>query len=330
MKNGAAGRTGWQPVANDKRQVANLSYERNLMSAIIIDGKATAAKVQEEVRKEAAELAATTGVTPHLSVILVGENPASQVYVRNKERTCGELGMSGEVIRMSAVSKQEEVAAVIDRLNADEKVHGILLQLPVPEGLDENALIQRISPGKDVDCLHPANVGRLALGLPGPEPCTPSGCVRLLKEYAIETRGRRAVVVGRSNIVGKPMALLLARKGEGGDCTVTIAHSRTPNLAAVVREADIVVAAIGRAMTITADMIKPGATVIDVGMNRVNDPSKKLGYRLAGDVDFEAVSEIAGAITPVPGGVGPMTIAMLMKNTLRQYKAALGNEKCKM
>jgi methylenetetrahydrofolate dehydrogenase (NADP+) / methenyltetrahydrofolate cyclohydrolase len=294
-----------------------------MMGARIIDGKATAAKVQEKVRAEAAELIAKTGVKPHLSVILVGEDPASQVYVRNKERTCIQLGMSSEVIRMPADSTQQAVEAEIDRLNADARVHGILLQLPVPKGLDEDALIERISPDKDVDGLHPLNAGRLVLDLAGPVPCTPAGCVQLLIEYGIETRGKKAVVVGRSNIVGKPMALLLARKGEGGDCTVTIAHSRTPDLAAVIREADIVVAAIGRPGMIRGEMIKPGATVIDVGISRVDDPAAKNGYRLSGDVDFASAVEVAGAITPVPGGVGPMTIAMLMRNTLVQYRRAL-------
>ncbi|MCX7049331.1 MAG: bifunctional methylenetetrahydrofolate dehydrogenase/methenyltetrahydrofolate cyclohydrolase FolD [Candidatus Sumerlaeota bacterium] len=294
------------------------------MSAIIMDGKAVAAKVQAEVRSEATAWMEKTGRKPHLSVILVGEDPGSTVYVRNKERTSIELGMSGEVMRMPATSAQAEVAAVIDRLNADEKVHGILLQLPVPKGLDENALIQRISPEKDVDGLHPLNAGRLMLGLPGPEPCTPAGCVRLLLEYGIPTSGKKAVIVGRSNIVGKPMALLLSRKGKGGDCTVTIAHSRTPDLAAVIRGADIVVAAIGRSRMITGEMIKPGATVIDVGINRVDDPNHPKGGYLTGDVDFASAKEVAGHISPVPGGVGPMTIAMLMRNTLEQYKKALG------
>jgi len=293
------------------------------MSARIIDGKATAAKVQEEVRKEAAELIARTGVKPHLSVILVGDDPASQVYVRNKERACAQLGMSGEVVRMPATSTQQAVESEIDRLNADRRVHGILLQLPVPKGMDEDALIERIWPDKDVDGLHPLNAGRLMLGLPGPVPCTPAGCVRLLIEYGIPTRGKKAVIVGRSNIVGKPMALLLARKGEGGDCTVTIAHSRTPDLPAVIREADIVVAAIGQPEMIRGEAIKPGATVIDVGISRVDDPAAKNGYRLAGDVHFASAVEVAGAITPVPGGVGPMTIAMLMRNTLGQYRKAL-------
>lgn len=293
------------------------------MSATLIDGKAVAAKVQEEVQAEAAGLIEKTGVKPHLSVILVGDDPASQTYVGSKKRTCLKLGLSSEVITMPATSTQEEVAAEIDRLNADDKVHGVLLQLPLPKGLDEDALVQRISPDKDVDGLHPLNAGRLVLGLPGPVPCTPAGCVRLLIEYGVETRGKRAVIVGRSNIVGKPMALLLSRKAEGGDCTVTIAHSRTEDLPAVVREADIVVAAIGRPEFVTADMIRPGAVVIDVGINRVDDPSRERGYRLAGDVAFDEVKEVAGLITPVPGGVGPMTIALLMRNTLDQYRKAL-------
>jgi methylenetetrahydrofolate dehydrogenase (NADP+)/methenyltetrahydrofolate cyclohydrolase len=293
------------------------------MSATIIDGKAVAEKVREEARREAAVWIAKTGVTPNLTVILVGEDPASQVYVAGKERACGELGMSGSVLRLPASATQAEVTAEIDRLNADERVHGVLLQLPVPKELDSDALIERISPDKDVDGLHPLNAGRLVLGLPGPVPCTPAGCVRLLLEYGIATRGKSAVVIGRSNIVGKPMALLLARKGVGGDCTVTLAHSRTPDLKKVVREADIVVAATGQPGMITGDMIKPGATVLDVGISRVEDASKKSGYRLAGDVDFNSVKDVAGAVTPVPGGVGPMTIAMLIRNTLDQYKRAM-------
>ena len=294
------------------------------MTAQIMDGKAVAGRVQDEVRREVEALKARTGQVPKLTVILVGEDPASQVYVRNKERTSVDLGMAGEVIRLPATATQGMVAAEIDRLNADPGVHGVLLQLPVPRGLDEQALIERILPEKDVDCLHPLNAGRLMLGLPGPAPCTPAGCMRLLREYGIETQGRPAVVVGRSNIVGKPMALLLARKGAGADCTVTIAHSRTPDLADAVRQADIVVAAVGRAGMITADMIKPGAAVLDVGINRVEDPAAKRGYRLVGDVDFESVREVAGWITPVPGGVGVMTIAMLMTNTVAQFRRAAG------
>ncbi len=290
------------------------------MSATLIDGKAVAAKVCEEVRVEVAEWVAKTGVKPNLTVILVGEDPASQVYVRNKNRRCLELGMDSEMIRLAADTPQDEVAAVIDRLNADSRVHGILLQLPTPDHIDSDALIERISPDKDVDGLHPVSAGRLMLGLDGPKPCTPFGCIRLLLEYGIETRGKRAVVVGRSNIVGKPMALLLGRKGAGGDCTVTMAHSRTPDLAGTIRAADIVVAAIGRPEMITGDMIQPGATVLDVGINRVDDPTRERGYRLAGDVHFESAKDVAGAITPVPGGVGPMTIAMLMRNTLELYK----------
>lgn len=296
------------------------------MSATIIDGKVIAAKVQEEVRVEAEALIAKTGVVPHLSVILVGEDPASQYYVGSKKKTCLKLGLSSEVILMPDTSTQEEVEAVIDRLNADERVHGMLLQLPVPEGLDEDSLVARISPDKDVDGLHPLNAGRLLLGQPGSIPCTPAGCQRLLAEYNIETSGKTAVILGRSNIVGKPMSVLLSRKGPGGDATVTVVHSRTPDLPDVVRQADIVVAAIGVPEMVTGDMLKPGATVLDVGINRVDDPSRERGYRLCGDVDFESAKEVAGAISPVPGGVGLMTVAMLMSNTMTQYKLALGIE----
>lgn len=286
------------------------------MTAHIIDGKSIAARVLAEVRSDAENLRAATGMVPGLVVILVGENPASEVYVRNKRKACLELGWFSEIHLHDATVSQTDIEADIDALNADPRVHGILLQLPLPAGLDEQALLERIKPEKDVDGFHPVNVGKLALGLPAPVPCTPLGIQRMLAEERIETRGRFAVVVGRSHIVGKPVAQLLLRKGPGGDATVCVAHSRTPDLPDVVRRADIVVAAIGQPLYIKGDWIKPGATVIDVGMNRIADPSKPKGSRLVGDVDFDAAVKVAGAITPVPGGVGLMTIAMLMHNTL--------------
>jgi len=294
------------------------------MTARIIDGKATRDTILEEIQEQAREFTEKTGVTPGLAVILVGEDPASQTYVGSKKRTCEKMAWHSELIQLPATSKLEEVAAEIDRLNADERVHGILLQLPLPGNLDEQTLLERIDPNKDVDGFHPMNFGRLALGLPSFIPCTPKGVIELLSRYDIETRGKQVVVAGRSNIVGKPMALLLARKGQGGDATVTVVHSRSKDMPGICRQADILIAAIGRAEMITAEYVKPGAVVIDVGVNRVDDASRERGYRLTGDVDYEAVSEIASAITPVPGGVGPMTIAMLMSNTLASAKRKAG------
>ena len=282
--------------------------------ARLIDGSAVAKKLRGEIAMRVADLA-TKGIIPGLSVVLVGDDPASAVYVRNKEKASQEVGMRGETIRMPASTSQEELLAVVDRLNADPAVHGILVQMPLPKGLDADAVIHRIDPAKDVDGFHPVNVGKMLIGdQTGFAPCTPSGVMHMLREYGVETRGAHAVIVGRSNIVGKPMAALLVQPG--ADATVTICHSRTRDLAKHVRDADIVIAAVGRARLITADMVRPGAVVIDVGMNRIADPTTKTGTRLVGDVDFEAVSRVASLITPVPGGVGPMTIAMLLANTL--------------
>jgi methylenetetrahydrofolate dehydrogenase (NADP+)/methenyltetrahydrofolate cyclohydrolase len=249
-------------------------------------------------------------------VLLVGDNPASQVYVRNKGKACEELGWYSEIRRYPASLGQSELIREIDQLNEDPQVDGILLQLPLPPHLDEQALLDRIRPEKDVDGFHPMNVGRLQLGLPAPEPCTPSGVIRLLVEEGIPTAGRHAVILGRSNIVGKPLAQMLLRKGLGGDATVTVVHSRSKDVAVLCRQADILIAAIGSPRFVQADWVKSGATVIDVGMNRVSDPDAPRGTRLVGDVDFEAVGRVAGAITPVPGAVGPMTIAMLLVNTM--------------
>lgn len=274
--------------------------------AKIIDGKAISAEIREEIKQRTARLV-EKGVTPGLAVVLVGDDPASAVYVRNKQRACEQVGFYSEQIILSADTEIPELRAVIERLNADPRVHGILVQLPLPPQLDEREVIMLIDPEKDVDAFHPVNVGRIVSGGYRFAPCTPAGIMQLLRRSGIEVAGRECVVVGRSNIVGKPMALLLLE----ANGTVTVCHSRTVALPDVCRRADILVCAVGRPGFITADMVKPGATVIDVGINRLPD-----GH-LAGDVDFAGVERVAGAITPVPGGVGPMTITMLLENTLR-------------
>lgn len=279
-----------------------------------IDGNAVAAKVMEETRIRIAALA-QRGITPGLAVVLVGDDPASRAYVRSKDRKAAELGLHSVKKELKADTTQAELLAVVAELNADPSIHGILVQSPPPPQIDEAEIVKAIDPRKDVDGFHPVNVAKLAMEDPtGFVPCTPLGCIRLLIEAGIETAGRKAVVVGRSMIVGKPMALLLMKRGPGGDATVTVAHSRTRDLASVTREADIVIAAIGRPHFLGADHIREGAVVIDVGINRIEDPSHPKGYRLVGDVDYDAVAEKCAAITPVPGGVGPMTIAMLMSN----------------
>ena len=275
-----------------------------------IDGKAISAAIRAEIKEECAAFVAQNGFAPGLSVVIVGEDPASQVYVRNKARACEEVGFDSHVYALPASTTEEELLALIDRLNTDPTVHGILVQLPLPKHLDETAVLLRIDPKKDVDAFHPYNVGQLTIGNPTFLPCTPAGVMELLRRSGIDPAGKHCVVVGRSNIVGKPMALLLL----AANGTVTVCHSRTRDLAAVTRSADILVVAIGRAKFITADMVKPGAVVIDVGMDR--DENGKL----CGDVDFDAVEPVASAITPVPGGVGPMTITMLLRNTLTAAK----------
>ena len=281
----------------------------------VIDGKAVSAAVLEECRAEVAQLKAD-GITPGLAVVLVGEDPASKVYVGSKVRTCGDLGLHSRKIELSAETTQEELLKVVEELNADPAIHGILVQSPPPPHIDEEAVVRAIDPRKDVDGFHPENVAKLALeDKSGFVPCTPAGCMRLLEEAGVETKGANAVVIGRSMIVGKPMALLLMAKGS--DATVTVAHSRSRDLPAICRGADIVIAAVGRPEMVTADWVRDGAVVIDVGINRVDDSSKKRGYRLTGDVAYDEVAPKCSAITPVPGGVGPMTIAMLMKNTLK-------------
>lgn len=276
----------------------------------LINGKEISAAIRAELREECSAFVAQRGYAPGLAVVIVGEDPASQIYVRNKARACEEVGFYSEVHRLPAETTQDELNALIDRLNAAENIHGILVQLPLPRHLDEEAVTQRIDPRKDVDAFHPCNVGKLLLGDPVFLPCTPAGIMELLRRSGIDPCGKRCVVVGRSNIVGKPMALLLL----AANGTVTVCHSRTVGLAAVTREADILVSAVGRPNFITADMVRPGAVVIDVGMNR--DANGKL----VGDVDFPAVSPLCSFITPVPGGVGPMTITMLLRNTLTAAK----------
>ncbi|MEI6492360.1 MAG: bifunctional methylenetetrahydrofolate dehydrogenase/methenyltetrahydrofolate cyclohydrolase FolD [Verrucomicrobiota bacterium] len=281
-----------------------------------IDGAAIAAKVLEETKSRAAALL-ERGIRPGLAVVLVGDDPASRAYVRSKDKKAADLGFHSVKKELPASTTQAELLAIVEELNRDASVHGILVQSPPPAHIDETEIVHAIDPRKDVDGFHPENVGKLAMDDPtGFVPCTPMGCIRLLAEAGIETSGRKAVIVGRSMLVGKPLALLLMRKGPGGDATVTVAHSRTKNLAAVTREADIIIAAIGRPHFLGSDHIREGAVVIDVGINRVDDPGSPKGYRLVGDVDYEAVAERCAAITPVPGGVGPMTIAMLMANTV--------------
>ncbi len=274
--------------------------------ATVIDGKAVSARTREQIKLECEKLVQSTGVRPGLAVVLVGDDPASQVYVKNKKKGCEQVGFYSEEYNLPAQTTQDELLKLLDRLNADDKIHGILVQLPLPAHLDEKAVIERILPSKDVDAFHPVNVGKIMIGNYDILPCTPAGVMELIHSTGVNVSGKECVVIGRSNIVGKPMAMLLLH--ENG--TVTVCHSRTRNLASVTRRADILVSAVGKAKFVGADMVKPGALVIDVGMNR--DENGKL----CGDVDFAAVEPLASFITPVPGGVGPMTITMLLRNTL--------------
>lgn len=284
------------------------------MSAKIIDGKEISSFIKTQAAQNAAALA-ETGRAPCLAVIIAGEDPASQIYVNNKKKACAACGITSLEYALPADVTQTELLAIIDKLNGDDGVDGILCQLPLPAQIDEKAVINAISPAKDVDGFHPVNTGRLLTGEEGFVPCTPAGIIEMLRYAGIETAGKHCVVIGRSNIVGKPAALLMLRE----NATVTVCHSRTANLKEIVSQADIVIAAVGKAKFVTADMIKPGAAVIDVGINRNTDG------KVCGDVDFESVKEVAGAITPVPGGVGPMTIAMLMKNTVKAYEMKVKN-----
>lgn len=293
------------------------------MTAKLILGKEVSAEIYAELRQRIEALKAR-GTVPGLAVVLVGEDPASQVYVRKKGEMCESLGMRSRTVLLPESTTQAELLEVIAGLNADPEIHGFLVQLPLPAHIDESAVIDAISPSKDVDCFHPYNVGRMLSGNPGFMPATPAGVQQMLIRSGVQTRGKHVVVVGRSNIVGKPMAAIMMQKGEGADSTVTVVHSRTENLAEITRQADILVVAIGKPRFVTADMVKEGAVVIDVGTNRIEDPTHPKGSRLVGDVDFEAVKEKASAITPVPGGVGPMTICMLMANAVRAAEDAAG------
>lgn len=285
-----------------------------------MDGAAVAAKIRQEVACEVVSLA-QAGLVPGLAVVLVGDDPASAVYVGAKGRACEEAGMHSVTIRLPADTTQDELLRQVDALNFDRAIDGILVQMPLPAQIDSAAVIMRIDPTKDVDGFHPVNVGKMLTGdRDGFIPCTPAGVQRLLVECGVQTAGKHAVVIGRSNIVGKPMAALLMQNGPDGNCTVTVCHSKTRDLAAHTQQADIIIVAAGHVNTLTREMVKPGAVVVDIGMNRVPDQSRKGGWRLVGDVDYEGVRQVASRITPVPGGVGPMTIAMLLVNTLRAAK----------
>jgi methylenetetrahydrofolate dehydrogenase (NADP+)/methenyltetrahydrofolate cyclohydrolase len=286
------------------------------MPAAILDGKQLAANMRADIAKQVAELKAKQGITPGLGVILIGLDPASTSYVTAKEKACEEAGMHSEDVRVPATTTQEEALALVQKMNADPRIHGILVQLPLPKHIDEAAVINAIAPEKDVDGFTPINVGRMMIGETCFLPCTPNGIIQMLISAGIETSGKHAVVIGRSNIVGKPVAHLLMRKAKGGNATVTVCHTGTKDLASFTQQADILVVAAGRPNTVTGDMIKPGAVIIDVGVNRIPDATKKNGFRLVGDVDFDSAAQVASLITPVPGGVGPMTITMLLYNTL--------------
>jgi methylenetetrahydrofolate dehydrogenase (NADP+)/methenyltetrahydrofolate cyclohydrolase len=289
----------------------------------ILDGKLLARQVKDELAKETAAQIAAGGKVPHLAAVLVGDNPASQVYVRNKVRSCEQVGFHSTLIKKPVDISQEELLHIIHELNNDDGIDGFIVQLPLPAHLDEEKITLAIDPEKDVDGFHPVNIGRMALGLPCYLPATPCGIVEILKRYEIPTSGKEVVVVGRSNIVGTPISILLSRKEKVGNATVTLCHSRTANLAEHTRRADILIASIGKPNTITADMVKEGVVVIDVGINRIDDPEAARGYRLVGDVDFPGVSPKASYITPVPGGVGQMTVVSLLMNTLSASKKAI-------
>ncbi|MDY5678385.1 MAG: bifunctional methylenetetrahydrofolate dehydrogenase/methenyltetrahydrofolate cyclohydrolase FolD [Candidatus Methanomethylophilaceae archaeon] len=295
------------------------------MTAKLILGKEVSEEIYGELRQRIDALKAR-GVTPGLAVVLVGEDPASQVYVRKKGEMCESLGMKSVTVRMPAETTQGELMAKVDELNNDPTIHGFLVQLPLPSHLDEEQVINAISPSKDVDCFHPTNVGRVLIGNPDFLPATPAGVQQMIIRSGIETSGKHVVVIGRSNIVGKPMASMMLQRGLGADSTVTVVHSRTKDLPSITRQADILIVAIGKPRFVTPDMVKDGAVVIDVGTNRIEDPTHPKGSRLVGDVDFEAVKDKVSAITPVPGGVGPMTICMLMANAVKAAERA--SERC--
>ena len=295
------------------------------MTAQIIDGKQVAADLRAELKAEVAKLK-EQGIVPGLAVVLVGEDPASKSYVTAKERACEEMGIYSNDNRLDADTSQKDLMALVEKLNNDPKINGILVQLPLPKGLNEAEVLLAINPAKDVDGFHPMNVGKMVVGEKTFLPCTPHGVLQLLMRSGVAIEGAEAVIVGRSNIVGKPLANMLIQKNPTGNATVTVCHTRTKDLSYHTKRADIVIAAAGRPNTVTAEMVKDGAVVIDVGVNRVEDATKKRGYRLVGDVDFEAIKEKASFITPVPGGVGPMTITMLLFNTVESAKRAAGIE----
>lgn len=291
---------------------------------MILDGKKVSESVRQQIAEKVAQLKQQTGKVPKLNAILVGEDPASQVYVRNKGRACEKAGMESNIDRLPAETSREELLNLIHQYNQDPSINGILVQLPLPDHIDEQIIIEAIDPMKDVDCFHPYNVGKLVTGNPVFFPATPFGIIEILKFYNISTAGKHVVVLGRSNIVGKPMANMLVQKAAYGNATVTIAHSRTANLSAITRQADILVAAIGKAEFVKADMVKEGSVIIDVGINRVEDKASEKGYKLVGDVDYNDCLNKVSAITPVPGGVGPMTITMLLQNTLTAFEVQNG------
>ena len=293
------------------------------MSAKILSGTDLSAEIRAEVATGVIEMQEKHGVTPGLAVLLVGDDPASAVYVNNKRRACDQAGLFSDAAYLPATATQDEILSSVHGFNEDPRVHGILVQLPLPSGIDQHRVIEAINPDKDVDGIHPYNLGKLLQGRPDFAPCTPSGVVELLMRNGHDPEGANVVICGRSEIVGKPLAALLMQRARGGNATVTVCHTRTRDLPEVTRSADVVVAAMGRPSAITADMVREGAVVIDVGINRVPDASARRGYRLVGDVDFEGVSQKAAAITPVPGGVGPMTIAMLLTNTLTAARISI-------
>lgn len=286
----------------------------------IIDGKQLSKDIKGEIAEKVQQIKSNGGRAPHLAAVLVGEDPASQVYVRNKVRSCEQVGFDSTLIRKGAETTEEELLQIVEDLNNNDAIDGFIVQLPLPAHIDEDRVTLAISPDKDVDGFHPTNFGKMMQGLDTFLPATPYGIIEMLDRYNIPTSGKEVVVIGRSNIVGLPMSVLLARKGEPGNCTVTLCHSRTQDLKAHTQKADIIVAAIGRPNFVTGDMIKEGATIIDVGINRIEDATRKSGSRLVGDVDFDSVAEKVGHITPVPGGVGPMTVVSLIQNTLKAYQ----------
>jgi methylenetetrahydrofolate dehydrogenase (NADP+)/methenyltetrahydrofolate cyclohydrolase len=284
------------------------------MTATILDGKQLAQQIRTELSEEIVEFIQNNGVVPCLAAVIVGDDPASEVYVRNKRKACEAVGIDSQLHRLPADAPGEDLLKLISKLNKDDEVHGILVQLPLPKQIDASRVLSAVSPAKDVDAFHPENVGRLVQGRPRFLPCTPQGVQQLLMRSGIDVAGKHVVIIGRSDIVGRPLSIMLSQRGKGADATVTLCHSRTPDLSAVARSADILIVAIGQAKFVTADMVRPGAVVVDVGVNRTDNG-------VVGDVDFDAVREVAGAITPVPGGIGPLTIAMLLRNTLAAAQA---------